>query len=163
MDSPTATEDGKRLAFRKYALQGNVYVADLEAGGTLITTPKRLTLHEGRNYPAAWTADSKAVLFGSYRDGKWGIFRQLLGQDRPEPIATGIEQYDQGAAALVSPDGTWILYLAYAAPDAYSSFVRPERLMRVPITKGRCGTSPDSPALRETCVCQLLSKLVRAR
>jgi serine/threonine protein kinase/Tol biopolymer transport system component len=136
MDGPTATADGKRLAFRKYALQGNVYVAGLDAGGTRIAPPERLTLHEGRNYPAAWTADSKAVLFGSYRDGKWGIFKQFLGQDRPEPVATGIEEYDQSAAALVSPDGAWVLYLAYTAPDAYSSFVRPERLMRVPIAKG---------------------------
>jgi len=136
MDSPTATADGKRLTFRKYALQGNVYVADLDAGGTRITNPKRLTLHEGRNYPAAWTADSKAVVFGSYRDGKWGIYKQLLGQDQPEPVATGIDQYDQGATALVSPDGAWVLYLVYTAPDVYSSFVRPERLMRIPITKG---------------------------
>jgi hypothetical protein len=101
-----------------------------------MTTPKRLTLNEGRNYPAAWAGDSQAIVFGSYRDGKWGIFKQLLGEDRPEPIATEIEQYDQGAAALVSPEGAWVIYLAHANPDAASSVLRPERLMRVPITKG---------------------------
>jgi eukaryotic-like serine/threonine-protein kinase len=136
MDSPVATADGKRITFRKFAFQGNVSVADLEADGTRITTPRRLTLHEGRNYPVAWTADSKAVVFGSYRDGKRGIFRQILGQDRPESIATGTEQYDQGAAALVSPEGAWVLYLAYDKPNSFSSVIRPERLMRVPIAKG---------------------------
>jgi len=60
LDTPSATADGKRLAFRKWSRQGNVYVADLQANGKRITTPKRLTLSEGSSYPRAWTADSKA-------------------------------------------------------------------------------------------------------
>jgi len=136
MDNTTATADGKRLAFRKYAWQGNVYVAGLAAGGKRMTTPKRLTLNEGRNYPAGWTTDGKAIVFVSYRDGQWGIFKQVLAQDRPEPVAMGIKEYEQGVGAVVSPDGAWVIYTAPAKPDSDSWASRPERLMRVPITKG---------------------------
>jgi len=73
MDTPSATADGKRLTFRKWSWQGSVYVADLQANGKRITTPRRLTLSEGLNYPRAWTADSKAVVFRSRRNGKGGI------------------------------------------------------------------------------------------
>jgi hypothetical protein len=65
-----------------------VYVADLSADDTHITTPRRLTLNEGRNYPCAWTADSKAVVFGSYLDGQWRIFKQRLDEETSEPITT---------------------------------------------------------------------------
>jgi DNA-binding winged helix-turn-helix (wHTH) protein/Tol biopolymer transport system component len=88
MDSLSATADGKRLAFRKWSWQGSVYVAELEANGTRLTTPRRLTLNEGRNYPRAWTADSKAVVFGSHVDGQERIFKQLLDQETSEPITT---------------------------------------------------------------------------
>ena len=110
MDNMGATADSKRLSFRKWSLQGNVYVADLAASGRRIGIPKRLTLNEGRNYPAAWTADSKAVVFGSYRDGQWRVFKQALDKDAAEPIATG--QESNVMDARVSPDGGWILYTA---------------------------------------------------
>jgi serine/threonine protein kinase len=48
MDDPSATADGKRLTFRKWSWQGNVYVADLETNGTHINIPRRLTLHIGQ-------------------------------------------------------------------------------------------------------------------
>jgi hypothetical protein len=110
MDNLSETADGKRLAFRKWSWQGSVYVADLSANGTRITTPRRLTLNEGRNYPGAWTADSKAVVFGSYLDGQWRIFNQRLDQETSEPI-TRREDGDVVRAG-VSPDGAWILYVA---------------------------------------------------
>jgi serine/threonine protein kinase/Tol biopolymer transport system component len=135
MDSTSATADGKRLAFRKWSWQGRVYVADLEAHGTRISTPRPLTLSEGRSYPAAWTADSKAVIFGSYRDSQWKIFRQDLGADMAEPIVTGAEvMVDAGIS--VSPDGIWVLYSAPSKWNDSSSAGGPKQLMRVRITGG---------------------------
>jgi Tol biopolymer transport system component len=147
MDGSSISADGKRLSFRKWMWQGSVYVADLEAGGARITVPQRLTLDEGRNYPAAWTPDSKAVIFGSYRDGQWALFKQALGADKAEPIATLADSKslsDYGlddlwsAGARVSPDGAWLLYLA--APQEIvspsSPALAPSRLMRVPIAGG---------------------------
>jgi|HubBroStandDraft_6_1064221.scaffolds.fasta_scaffold00821_3 DNA-binding winged helix-turn-helix (wHTH) protein/Tol biopolymer transport system component len=146
MDSSTTTADGKRLAFRKWAWHGNIYVADLEANGTRITSLRRFTLNEGRNYPAAWTPDSKAVIFGSYRDGQWALFKQPLMTDKTEFIATvatsknlsdyGLDDF-WSSGARVSPDGTWILYLTADPENGSTSTVLTQtRLLRVPIAGG---------------------------
>jgi Tol biopolymer transport system component len=130
LDTPSATADGKRLAFRKWSRQGNVYVADLQANGKRITTPKRLTLSEGSSYPRAWTADSKAVIFRSKRNGKAGIFKQALNEDTAQPIVTGS---DDAYEPRMSPDGAWILYVT---PLKTGGFYAPLQLMRVPIVGG---------------------------
>jgi eukaryotic-like serine/threonine-protein kinase len=132
-DTSSATADSKRLAFRRWAWQGHVDVADLEAGGTRISHLRRLTQTEGRNFPASWTTDSRAVVFGSYRDGQWKIFRQSLNQDAAEPIVSQA-MVMWGAQARVSPDGAWILYMA--PPLDQSAAYVGVRLMRAPITGG---------------------------
>lgn len=146
MDNQSTTADSKRLAFRKWAWHGNIYVADLDANGTRISSLRRFTLNEGRNYPAAWTPDGKAVIFGSYRDGEWGLFKQTLATDKTEAIATvaaskSLSDYGLddlwSSAARVSPDGTWLLYLA-ADPDngSASTVLTETRLLRVPMGGG---------------------------
>jgi len=131
VDNPSPTADGKQMAFRRWSWQGNVYIADLEANGTRINPPKRLTLNEGRNYPVAWTADSKAVVFGAYRDGRWKVFKQSPKQDIADSIDTGLPK--DVVDARVSPDGAWVLYTALPA-EADPSTGRV--LMRVPIRGG---------------------------
>lgn len=135
MQDPSVTADGKRLTFRKLSAQGTVFVADVQANGTRISTPRRLTQNEGQDYPATWTADSKAVVFRSHRDGRWSIFKQSLDEDTAEPIATGAEDVE-GASATVSPNGGWVLYVASSKKDSASSAVAPDSLMRVPIMGG---------------------------
>ena len=123
------TADGRRLAFRKSLRQSSVYVADLEANGTQITSPRRLMFTEGWDFPTAWTADSKSVLFFSDRKGRGSIFKQSLEQDTSEPIETGA----RGAIIpRMSPDGAWILYLE-TQQDSSSG---PARLMKVPVAGG---------------------------
>ncbi len=131
MDDIGETSDGKRLAFRKWSTQGSVYVADIQGNGRRITTPRRLTLNEGRNYPGAWTADSKAVVFGSYDDGHWKIFKQALDQETGELI-TAKEQGDV-VSARVTPDGGWILYIPLPTNDNPSN---PRQLRRAQIGGG---------------------------
>lgn len=122
--------DGKRLAFRKLAPQGAIYVADVQVKSNGLGVARRLTLNEGENYPFAWTPDSKAVLFESYRDGHSSIFRQSLGDDAAEPIVTETRREITGSAT-VSPNGKWLLYVL-AATEASAA----DNLMRVPITGG---------------------------
>jgi eukaryotic-like serine/threonine-protein kinase len=133
LDNPSPTADGKRLAYRRWSWNGYVDVADLEANGTRISNRRRLTQNEGRNYPASWTADSKAVVFGSYRDGQWKILKQALDRDIAEPIITTAKDM-WGAQARLSPDGAWVLYLAPPLEDA-TAFAG-VRLMRAPINGG---------------------------
>ncbi len=135
MDSPSATADGKRLAFRKWSWLGSVYVAELEANGMHLTTPRRLTMDEGRNYPRAWTADSKAVVFGSDIDGHERIFKQFLDQQTSEPITTKADE--DVAGGRVSPDGTWILYVALPIGNDIAAIAAMQaQLMRVPVRGG---------------------------
>jgi Tol biopolymer transport system component len=65
MDDGSVTADGKRLAFRQWTPQHSVYIADLEANETRISTPRELTPTKNKNYLSSWVADSKAVVFSS--------------------------------------------------------------------------------------------------
>jgi eukaryotic-like serine/threonine-protein kinase len=169
----SVTADGKRLVFLESREHASVYVADLEAGGTRLTSPNRLTLDEGWNNPAAWTADGKAVFFYSNRSGAEGLFKQSLGQDTAEVLfAVGEPDALPGGACLspegsfpsdgavrggscacLTPEGSWLLYLR--VPRGFTS---PAKLMRVPVTGGvpqliliatfvggpRCARSPST-------------------
>ena len=125
----SVTADGRRLAFRKSMHQSSVYVADLEANGTQITSPRRLMLTESWDFPTAWTADSKSVVFFSDRKGRGRIFEQSLEQDTSEPIETGPRD---AIIPRMSPDSAWILYLE-TQHDGSSG---PVRLMKVPLAGG---------------------------
>jgi Tol biopolymer transport system component len=147
-----ATADGKRLTFQKYSSQGNVYVADLGRNGVLPSAPVRLTLSESLNIPMDWTADSKAVLFNSDRNGQPQIFKQYLQSDTPEIVDVGLPNPQ---VCCLSPDGDWIL--VNVSKDPRSSIVD---IHRVPLTGGpshliltvhsgldnpeRCARSPSS-------------------
>jgi Tol biopolymer transport system component len=117
------TKDGKRLTLWKRTLQADVSVGELEAAGHRVKPPRRLTLDEHNDNPSAWTPDSRAILFVSDRNGSLDIFRQAIDQDAAEPLVTGP---DYKWAPVVSPDGTWILYLSRAAGQSGTEPVRPE-------------------------------------
>jgi Tol biopolymer transport system component len=68
----SASADGKRLVLRKATWPDQIYIGELAAGRMRLSPPRRLTHDEANNYGMAWTADSKAVLFSSDRNGKWG-------------------------------------------------------------------------------------------
>jgi dipeptidyl aminopeptidase/acylaminoacyl peptidase len=151
-----ASADGKRLAFVKTTVQAQVYVGKLTAGGTRLLAPRRLTNNGTMNYPAAWTADSKYVLFTSDREGTSGIFKQAINQETAEPV---VGPRNIAPIPRVSADGEWILYLES------QKTIGPPRLMRVPLGGGvpqpvletwagsdfRCAVAPASLcAIRET-------------
>jgi eukaryotic-like serine/threonine-protein kinase len=99
----SASADGKRLVVQKGTSQNQVYLGELAAGGTRMTPPRQLTNYDADDYPAAWTPDSKAVIFESWRNNTWGIFTQQISQDTAEPVPTGPQS--AGHPSL-SPDGT---------------------------------------------------------
>ncbi len=159
MDNMSATADGHRLAFRRTTGRSAVYVADLSANERQIAGAKRLTFSEGWNHPAGWTADSKAVVIESNRNGHLGIFKQSLGEDTAETILAGPED---ALTPSVSPDGKSVFYLAYASehgsPGAIAGSRRVAKLMAVSLAEGprlelfsasiydrpRCARSPAS-------------------
>jgi eukaryotic-like serine/threonine-protein kinase len=128
--SPTGTADGKRLTFLKSNFQSNVYVGELEAGGTKLTTPRRLTLDERNAWPTAWTSDSHAVLFWSDRNGPNQVFKQNTDQQTAETMVAGP---DEAWMPRASSDGMSILYLTSPQGLASASVVR---VMRVRLSAG---------------------------
>ena len=91
------TTDGKRLAIiRRNPSQAHVFVGEWEARSHRLKNPRRLTLDERKDYPSAWTRDSKAVLFTSQSNGQSDIFKQALDQETAEPVVAGPgNQYDR--------------------------------------------------------------------
>ena len=146
-----ATSDSKRLAFAQWRPNTNVYVADLQAGGTRLTAPTRLTMEQSWNEPFGWTADSKSVLFYSNRRTDVGVlYKQALDQGA-ELLVIGDKDEDMDGSGCLSPDGTWVIY--GVASDKAGG-----KLMRVPVKGGvpqlvlagnfeggpRCARSPAS-------------------
>jgi eukaryotic-like serine/threonine-protein kinase len=134
--SPTVSADGKRLAFLKEDFQSNVYVSELKAGGTNLTTPRRLNRDDDNDYPSDWTNDSRAVLFSSDRNGSEQIFKQDIDQQTAETVVAG-----PGQAWLprMSPDGISVLYRPRENKDEVGRIMRvrlggdtPELVMEMP-------------------------------
>jgi len=105
--SPTGTADGKRLAFVKLHYQTNVYLAELQAGGNKLTTPRRLTIDERSDNPTAWSRDGRSVLFWSDRNGPYQIFQQKIDSPTAEIIVGGSEL---SMLPRVTPDGNSIVF-----------------------------------------------------
>ena len=127
------TADGKQLAFRKISPQGTIYVADVQGDGTRVGIPRRLTFTDGISYPFAWTPDSNAVVFESYRDGRWNIFKQSLDDDAAAQPIVNVTQSAPVTSATTTSDGTWLLYVL---PGQSSDASTPGRLMRIPMKGG---------------------------
>jgi serine/threonine protein kinase len=130
MDNTSVTADGKRLTFKKWTDGATVYVADLDAGGSRIINPRHFTLDEGFDKPQDWTADGKAVLFASNRNGQIGIYKQSLNEDTPKVIFAGPANDRE---TRVSPDGNWVISIVLPKSGGPSE---PGKIMRVPITGG---------------------------
>ena len=128
----SGTSDGKRLVLSKTNAQVDVYVAEVEANGTRISKPRRLTMDERDDNPSAWTTDSQSVLFHSNRNGTYQIFKQRIDKDSAEKVV-GTSGEDSWHSRL-SPDGSWIFYLARPAGDFYD--FSKVKLMRVASSGG---------------------------
>ena len=128
--SINVTSEGKRIALVRSARQADVYLAEVEAQGKRLSTPRRFTLDERQDFPAAWTGDSKAVLFVSDRDGPLHIFKQDIDQTQPELLVGG--KQDEWLPRL-TPDGSSMLYLISGTRAEPSDN---DRLMRIPVSGG---------------------------
>ena len=127
----SATSDGKRLAVTKFTRDSHVYIGELEAGNRRLKGPHRLTLEDSGDYPGHWMPDSTAILFHSDRDDTWGIYKQALDQTTAQAIVTGP---DYKRWPVVSPDGSWILYLSSATGRIGAT--TPVRILRVSTSGG---------------------------
>jgi Tol biopolymer transport system component len=126
LDDVNVTADGKTLVARRGQAQGNVYVAEVEPGGKAMKNPRVLTNDESDDAAWGWTADSRAVLFASNRNGNNDLFKQDIRQREAESIVVSPENESH---PMLSPDGAFILYLVSEKSGS-------ARLMRIPIGGG---------------------------
>ncbi len=132
--SPAIAADGKRLSFLKINDWDDVYLAELAVDGTKLQPPHRLTLDNRGSSFNGWTLDSRAILFDSERNGRGEIFRQALNENVAVAVAQGPGDDCQGA--VMSPDGSWMLYRE-SNNGVLNTSSHPARLMRRPTAGGR--------------------------
>ena len=104
-------------------------MGELQANGTRLIRPQRLTLDNWFNWPSGWSSDSQAVLFVSMGGNGSQIFKQGLDERTPEKLFAGTEEYPW---ATFSPDGKWLLFWAVSQSRDRLAV----RLMRRPVSGG---------------------------
>jgi hypothetical protein len=109
--------------------QSDIYVA--EAADGALAAVRRLAQEDTVEYPHAWTADDRAVIFE--RPGKtgWDLYVQRIDERLAYPLAT-----ESGSKIMpqLSPDGGWVLYSSFR--DGSAEARANQKLMRVPTGGG---------------------------
>ncbi len=141
----SASADGRLLALQRFGRQYDVLVATLEPGGRRLSgPPRRLTLTDSQDVPAAWTADGRSVIFTSDRSGKSAVYVQGIDEPNAEPLVLGIGSAEPQVPRL-SPDGRSIIY-------SLSPWKERTRIMQAPVSGGvpdvlAEGLEPDTQAM----------------
>jgi len=128
----SASRDGKRLLFWRSNVSAQVFVSDFDANSRKMSSPRRLTIDRSVDFwPADWTADSKAAVFVSTRDGMHKIYKQDLDATTPEVLNEW--RRVEVLFPRLSGDGSEILDGVTDKPDDASA---PVDLTAVPIAGG---------------------------
>lgn len=144
----TVSADGKRAMVLRRSDENTIFVGDFDEAAPRITNTRRLTLDDRTNYPHAWTADSRAVIFESNRNGNFDLFKQDIDRRTPEPIvATPFTEI----LPQLSPDGRFVLYAAKPPEKLQPWFyvAMTYKLMRVPVNGGTPAEVPIGGMLDE--------------
>ncbi len=85
---PAVSPDGTRLAFIRFRTgeSSDLYVLPLAAGKPA-GDPGQLTSDGRRIFGLSWTADGRAIVFSSNREGARGLWKITLSGGSPEPLA----------------------------------------------------------------------------
>jgi DNA-binding winged helix-turn-helix (wHTH) protein/Tol biopolymer transport system component len=133
----SGTSDGKRLVVSKGNTTRQVFITDRDPANHRWSTPRRLTLDTNESLATTWTADSKAVLFVSDRNGTWKLFKQNIDETTAEVLVEGRSM----RFPRLSADGLQVLYLVESQQGDHSL---PASLMSKPFAGG-----PPRLVLRE--------------
>jgi DNA-binding winged helix-turn-helix (wHTH) protein/Tol biopolymer transport system component len=133
----SATSDGKRLVVSRGNTTRQVFITERDPANRRWTAPRRLTLDTNESLATAWTADSKAVLFVSDRNGTWKLFKQNIDETTAEVLVEGRSM----RFPRLSADGLQVLYLVESQQGDQSL---PASLMSRPLAGG-----PPRLVLRE--------------
>lgn len=127
--SLSATADGSRIMTIKRSENVVVSAGDFDSSPPRITNIRRVLFDEKLGYPHAWTADGRAVIFESERNGSWDLLKQDVDGRTPQNV---VATPDNEVLAQLASNGRTVLY-ARSPRDAQT---RDFRLMRVPVDGG---------------------------
>lgn len=144
----SVTANGKQAMVLRRSDQNTIFVGDFDPSSPRITNVRRLTLDERTNYPHAWTADGRALIFESNRSGNFDLFKQEIDRRTPETlVATPLTEI----LPQVTPDGQYVLYAARPLESERPWYYKPQtyKLMRVPVSGGTPAEVPIGGLLDE--------------
>ncbi len=144
----SVTADGKQAMVLRRSDQNSIFVANFDSSSPSLTDIRRLTLDERTSYPHAWTADGRAVIFESDRNGNFDLFKQDVNRRTPETlVATPLTEI----LPQLTPDGRYVLYAARPPESERPFYYKPRtyKLMRVPVTGGTPAEVPIGGMLDE--------------
>jgi hypothetical protein len=128
----SASQIGRRLLFWRSDISNQVFVSEFDGSTRMMSPPRRLTLDQSAStIPVDWTADSKAVVLLSMRNGKGGLYKQGVDETTPEPLF--YLRKALGIFPRLTGDGSEILYAETDSPYDPNA---PVSLMAVPISGG---------------------------
>lgn len=136
--------DGKRLAIQVASANDDIWIYEFERGTFL-----RLTLN-GSNIGPVWSPDGKRVVFGSFRDGRFGLFWKAADGSGAEERLTTASPGTFQAAESWSADGKALLVGEWSATDQGDIWIlplegerKPEPFLRTPFSEFFSSFSPD--------------------
>jgi serine/threonine protein kinase len=108
-----SSNDGKRFVYIAYHHSDAIYLDDLRSRDKE-RSAQRLTVDNWSGYPRDWTRDNRALLFESLREGRRVILKQNIGDQIPEVLVSGAENYGW---PVLSPKGEYLLFTASSTPN----------------------------------------------
>jgi serine/threonine protein kinase/Tol biopolymer transport system component len=134
LNSPSATADGRSVAFQQSTGQGTTYLADFEAGASEVRNARHFTLDEGDDAITDWTPDSQMAIIARSRGDYYALYKQPLGTDAPQPI---VARADGGLIenAVLSPDAKWVILQIFPLAAHGPGWPR-KQIWRVPLGGG---------------------------
>jgi eukaryotic-like serine/threonine-protein kinase len=135
LDWPSATADGRHVAFLQSSGHGTAYVADLDTGVQAARNARHFTLDEGEDAIADWTPDSQTAIITRNRGDYFALYKQALSTAAAQPI---VARADGGLieTAVLSPDAKWVVLHIYPVRPAAAAGWPRTQIWRVPSDGG---------------------------
>jgi serine/threonine protein kinase len=119
--------DGKRLAVERVRTNQAIRLLDLRSPVQTVAASREVGADSWpKSYPV-WTPDGSFIIYVSYPQERFGIFRQDLRTQEIVALVTGQGNYGY---PVISPDGKWLLFLKHDSKDS------PKQIMRMPLGGG---------------------------
>ncbi|MEO8596942.1 MAG: protein kinase [Candidatus Solibacter sp.] len=119
--SGAISPDGKTLVFERFTAlgslimtQGDLFSQQLGSDYSPKGQPARITSDNALNQGATWTADSREIVFSSYRSGFPALFRMPVSGSQK---AVRLEAGENGADPVISRDGRRLAFASSTNAD----------------------------------------------